>query len=266
MPTQPGSLALPPLVVTGDVGFLADENAQRLVSIYIEEISETLQCLRQAVEAHVAGVPAACSRTLFDRGLALLRQCTVDVVSEQAAAMQARYPETEVLHRYVQISLLSEAAYAQAMTTLVLPTVAETYHAFARRIAGHPDVRNGPSFLEQPLSARRVVFLDAFRNAMHDEARRYAGRRVTARADRSDDRNSVASSAPRQETAGGSLQAAMLAARARVATESESEAIRSSRAPSLDGQAPPPPAPPVLVGSDERAVLLLDTPLPLPAA
>ena len=62
------------------------------------------------------------------------------------------------------------------------------------------------------------------------------------------------------------LQAAMLAARARVATESESEAIRSSRAPSLDGQAPPPPAPPVLVGSDERAVLLLDTPLPLPAA
>lgn len=229
MPSLAGPVsgpALPPLTVTGDVGFLADENAQRLVSIYVEEISDTLTCLREAVHSHVRLTKGACPRATFERGLAVLQQCSADALVEQVAAMQARYPETDVLHRYVLVSLLSEAAYAEAMTSLVLPTVVETYHAFARRVALHPDARQGLAFLDQPLAARRVVYLDAFRNAMHDQARHYAGRQVTARPPQSlfqpgsggsdsGSTGSLARAPVEKGLGGGSLQAAMNAARSR---------------------------------------------------
>jgi len=244
MPSGLGSSLPAPaaLAVSGDVGFLADENAQRLVSIYIEDVSATLQCLRETVEAHLKGASGACVQTTFERGLAVLRQCSADSVAEQVAALQARYPETEVLHRYVLVSLLSEAAYAEGMHTLLLPSVAETYHAFTRRVASHPDVQQTLGFLQQPLAARRVVFLDAFRNAMHDQARRCIGRQPL----RAPEAEPPSASKP------GRLTEAVQAAKARsAASQTSSRGTGSST-----GEAAPPEDPTL------RAVMLHDTPVP----
>jgi len=259
-----GAMSAQPLTVSGDVGFLADENAQRLVSIYTEEVMDTLQCLQEAVDARLRESRGACPRVAFERGLTVMRQCPVEALAEQVSAMQARYPETDVLHRYVLVSLLSEAAYAETMTSLVLPTIAETYHAFARRVAMHPDLKNGPAFLGQPLASRRVVFLDAFRNAMHDQAQRYANRQVTARPNlRSGgsfgEARSAASRAPGSP---GTLQAALQAARSRASgSDTRSRSDGADRLGPVVGAVEPRPDVAADDGSS-REVLLVDTPVP----
>jgi hypothetical protein len=60
------------------------------------------------------------------------------------------------------------------MANLMIPSVSETYHSFLKRLVGNSDVQRGVHFLEMPLCHRRVVFLDAFRNAYHDMARKCA--------------------------------------------------------------------------------------------
>jgi hypothetical protein len=128
------------------------------------------------------------------------------------------------------------------MQTLLLPSVAETYHAFTRRVASHPDVQQTLGFLQQPLAARRVVFLDAFRNAMHDQARRCIGRQPL----RAPEAEPPSASKP------GRLTEAVQAAKARsAASQTSSRGTGSST-----GEAAPPEDPTL------RAVMLHDTPVP----
>lgn len=156
--------------VSGDVGMLADENAQRLVSIFQEGATLFLVDVKEAV---LAANPVKQQQVAFVRFLATARGWTQDVTQPVVAKLEATYPETSVLHRYVVISVLSEAAYAQGITVLNVPPVAEAFNVFLQRVTSSSDVQDVPHFLAAPLAHRRVVFLEAFRNAYHDVARRH---------------------------------------------------------------------------------------------
>jgi len=162
------------LAVSGDVGMLAEENAQRLVSIFCEAAMACLGSLREVVAAR--GGAAA----YYARGLTYMRQWPVDTLNEEVARIEAQYPEAQALHKYVVICALAEASSSQSVANLGIPPLAETYHAFLKRVVASPDVQRVPEFLDSPMLQRRVVFLDAFRNAFHDAARRsLCARRAT---------------------------------------------------------------------------------------
>ena len=167
------------LAVTGDVGMLAEENAQRLVSIFSEHAMSCLASFRQVAESR--GSDAAAVQKNCTRGLASVRQWSVDVLNEEVAAMEALYPETSSLHRFVTVAAISELASLEPVAGVVVPPLTETYHAFLKRLVSSPDLSRLVAFLESPMAHRRVVFLDAFRNAYHDMARRSIDRRQSAR-------------------------------------------------------------------------------------
>ena len=160
------------LAVTGDVGVLAEENAQRLVSIFAEAATSCLGSLHEVAEAR--SKPGAVRLQAYARGLASVRNWSLDMLNAEIARLEAQYPETATLHRFVVISMLSEAAYAHAIASLHVPPLAETYHAFLKRVFACSDTQDVARFLDAPLAQRRVVFIDAFRNAYHDVARRSA--------------------------------------------------------------------------------------------
>jgi len=167
----------PSLAVSGDVGVLADENAQRLVSIFMEAGMSCLQNLRDVVENGLRSKAKDLSSfsRLYSSGLASILNWSSEMLQGEVADMEAQYPETRKLHQFVFVSILSEAAYSNvAVGNFTIPSVPETYHAFLRRIVSSHDVRKGVAFMDSPLFQKRVVFLDCFRNAYHDMARRYA--------------------------------------------------------------------------------------------
>jgi len=166
------------LTVTGDVGMLAEENAQRLVSIFSEHAMSCLASFRQVAESR--GSDAATVQKNCTRGLASVRHWSVDVLNEEVAAMEALYPETFSLHRFVTVAAISELASLEPVSGVVVPPLPETYHAFLKRLVASPDLSRLVAFLESPMAHRRVVFLDAFRNAYHDMARRSIDRRQGA--------------------------------------------------------------------------------------
>jgi hypothetical protein len=165
------------LVVSGDVGLLADENAQRLVSIFMEAGMSCLQNLRDVVEKELVskGKDPSFFQRLYAPGLASISQWSIDMLQGEVVDIEARYPETTSLHQFVYLSLLSEAAYSQKIPNVVVPSLPETYHAFLKRLVTAWDVQRGQCFFQMPQSQRRVVFLEAFRNAYHDMARRCVG-------------------------------------------------------------------------------------------
>lgn len=158
------------LAVTGDVGLLSEENAQRLLSIFAERAMSCLESFRQIAQSRSRD--AAQAEKNCARGLASVGQWSVDVLNEEVMGMEAMYPETSSLHRYVYVAVVSELASAHPIGGLVIPPLMECYHAFLKRLVASSDVARLTHFLESPMAHRRVVFLDAFRNAYHDLARR----------------------------------------------------------------------------------------------
>ena len=166
----------PTLAVSGDVGVLAEENAQRLISIFMEAGMSCILNLRNVVEKELRskGKDLASFQKFYNSGLASIGQWSSDMLQVEVSDIEAHYPETCKLHQFVFVSVLSEAVYSNSMANLVIPTVSDTYHAFLKRLVGNSDVQRGLHFLEMPLCHRRVVFLEAFRNAYHDMARKCA--------------------------------------------------------------------------------------------
>jgi len=172
------------MAVSGDVGVLADENTQRLISIFVEAGMSCLLNLRDVVEKEMlsrgrggggGGLSTASFLKYYSSGLASIGQWSMDMLQQEVADIEAQYPETFKLHQFVFVSMLSETVYSRTLPGLLVPAVAETYHAFLKRLVASTDVQRGPSFLEEPLAHRRVVFLEAFRNAYHDMARKTSG-------------------------------------------------------------------------------------------
>jgi len=169
-------VASPGLAVSGDVGVLAEENAQRLISIFMEAGMSCILHLRDVVEKELRskGKDLTTFHKFYKSGLASIGQWSSDMLQGEVSDIEAQYPETRKLHQFVFVSVLSEAVYSNGMANLMIPSVSETYHSFLKRLVGNSDVQRGVHFLEMPLCHRRVVFLDAFRNAYHDMARKCA--------------------------------------------------------------------------------------------
>lgn len=164
----------PSLAVSGDVGILAEENAQRLVSIFTEDFTLMLMQMTDAVkkDLNAKGGNMENFNRLYKKLLTSIGEWSSDMLQKEVCDMEAMYPEIKKLHQFVFVNIMSEAAYATGMKSLVIPSIVDVYHAFLKRMVSSLDVQRGMQFLDLPLSHRRVVFLDAFRNAYHDLARR----------------------------------------------------------------------------------------------
>ena len=167
--SQPALAAPASLVATGEVGLLADENAQRLCSIFGEAGFSCLTELRELSGSHGADR----FDKLYRVGLGTVQSWGPDLLREETRRLETRYPELPSLYAYVYLSLL-EVTHAQ-IEDLQVPPLEEVYHAFMRRLAASPDVDKGLFFFEVPHAHRRATFVDALRGALHDVMRRRAG-------------------------------------------------------------------------------------------
>lgn len=157
--------------VSGEVGVLGEENAQRLCSAFSELAFECLGSLAQLSERK--GVSFS---QLYIAGLKCIPSWSPDVLKEEVANLQTRYPEAQLLYQYCFLSLLADLGENTRQETLQeligsMPPLSKFYHTFLIRVCTSPDVMRGRFFLEQPQAHRRVIFLEAFRNALHDVVR-----------------------------------------------------------------------------------------------
>ena len=167
--------SIPVTLVAGEAGLLAEENAQRLLSIFMEAGMSCLVQLRTVVDTQLKAKSRddALFNKYYRSGLASIAQWPSAMVRGEIADIEAHYPELQKLHQFVFISVMSEAAYASAMENFTVPPVFDAYHGFLKRLVGEADVQRGGSFLELPLIYRKVVFVEAFRNAYHDLAQKH---------------------------------------------------------------------------------------------
>jgi hypothetical protein len=154
--------------ICGEVGILADENAQRLCSIFSEAATNCLVTLKELSQKH----GTSRFNNLYAAGLLVVPSWTSDVVREEVTRIEAQYPEARTIFLYVYILLVGEVGDDVTAAHADPPTMEEVYHAFLRRVCVSPDVMLGMPFFHEPLAHRRVVFLDCFRNALHDILRR----------------------------------------------------------------------------------------------
>ena len=158
--------AAPSHVATGEVGLLADENAQRLCSIFGEAGYRCLVDLRDLSAAHG---PERFDR-LFRVGLDTVASWGTELLREETLRLETQYPELPALFAFVYLTLV-ELSHA-AVEELEVPPVEEVYHAFMRRVASAPDVGRGRGFFELSHACRRATFVEALRNALHDVLQR----------------------------------------------------------------------------------------------
>ena len=153
-------------VATGEVGLLADENAQRLCSIFGEAGYRCLADLRDLSAAHGQDrFPR-----LFRVGLDTVASWSAELLREETQRLEAQYPELPALFAFVYLSLV-ELSH-EATEDLELPPLDEVYHGFMKRVAAAPDVAKGLGFFELPHACRRATFVEALRNALHDALQR----------------------------------------------------------------------------------------------
>lgn len=168
----PGALRPSPLVAPGEVGLLADENAQRLCTIFSESAWGCLMTLRDMSAGH----GPSRFQGLYRAGLACVQNWNADVVREEVSRLQAQYPEANTIFQYVYVLLIKEVGDdASIATGPSFPALEEVYHVFLCRLCACPDVAIGERFFSMPLLERRVVYIDCFRNAFHDVLRRRTG-------------------------------------------------------------------------------------------
>lgn len=162
-------------LVSGETGCLADENAQRLLSIFVEAGMSCLQQLSSVVEAQLKA-KAQDEKTFlkfYRAGLTSITQWNSTMLRAEISDMETHYPELQKLHQYVIVSILSEASYASSLSSLSIPPLEDAYHIFLKRLVSEADVQRGVAFLGMPLLYRKVVFVQAFRNAYHDLCQKY---------------------------------------------------------------------------------------------
>lgn len=166
---------MPVTLVAGEAGLLAEENAQRLLSIFMEAGMSCLVQLHKVVETQLKAKSRddALFVKYYRNGLSSIAQWPSTMVRGEIADIEAHYPELQKLHQFVFISVMNEAAYASAMENFSVPPVFDAYHGFLKRLVGETDVQRGGSFLDLPLIYRKVVFVQAFRNAYHDLAQKH---------------------------------------------------------------------------------------------
>jgi hypothetical protein len=160
---------------SGETGFLAEENAQRLLSIFLEAGMSCLTQLSSVVEVQLKAKALDDKNFLkfYRSGLMSIAQWPAGMLRAEISDLEAHYPELQKLHQYVVVSILSEATYASALSTWAVPPLEDAYHGFLKRLVAEVDVQRGAAFLEMPLIYRKVVFVQAFRNAYHDLCQKY---------------------------------------------------------------------------------------------
>jgi hypothetical protein len=149
---------------SGEVGLLAEEAAQRLLSVFSDA---GFACLRQ-IHGLCATHPENKRAGLLQVGLDLVLKWDVEVVHEETVRLETSYPEVPTLHSYTYLWLLDRLCSDRDLASLSVPPVAEAYAGFMKRLVAHRDVRAGRSFAEGPELFRRTVYVDCFRGAYHD--------------------------------------------------------------------------------------------------
>lgn len=158
---------------TGEVGVLGEENAQRLCSAFSEMAYECLIALANMSSKH--GTPSFLQ--LYRAGLACVPQWSHEVLKEEVSGLEARYSESELLYQYCYLSLMADLGEKGAgesdLQAIIqsMPPLSKFYHIFLNRVCASPDVMRGQFFFDQPYAARRAVFIECFRNALHDVVR-----------------------------------------------------------------------------------------------
>lgn len=147
---------------------MADENAQRLCTIFSETAWDCLLTLRDMISGH----DSARFDDLYEAGLSCVRGWNSEVVREEVLKFQSTYPETSTLFKYVYVLLLKEVGDDFDLATQRMPNLEECYHLFLCRVCSSSDVKRGASFFSQPLLQRKALYIECFRNAMHDVLRR----------------------------------------------------------------------------------------------
>lgn len=158
----------PPVVYSGDVGVLLDESPQRLLSILIESAMGSLDALNTLACHHA---PAKFSR-LYAAGIKSIGTWNSEVIREEVSKLTSKYPECADLFKYSYLRLLS--FLRPDLTQFHVPTFDEFYHSYMRRVSEADDVGRGKVFFELPFAHKRVVFVECFRNSLHDTARRHS--------------------------------------------------------------------------------------------
>jgi len=251
MAPQSATCSTQPHLAAGEVGLLSDENAQRLCSIFSESAWSCLATLRDMSARH----GAARFRELYTAGLSCVRNWNADVVREEVVRLQAQYPEADTVFQYVYVLLIKEVGDdATSATGPSFPSIEEAYHVYLCRLCACPDVAGGDAFFSLPLLERRIVYLDCFRNALHDVLRRRTGGRpamtgpvVGAAAPprppsspESEDGNSVRTRPPRLPPSASSFREAVASARVRPSAPPSEAASKKSHVfaagPSLDAE------------------------------
>ena len=151
--------------IAGEVGLLAEEGCQRLLSVFADT---ALACLQQ-ISDMTKGHPPQKFEMLYGLGLDLVATWDREVILEEASRMEGMYPEVSALHCFSYLWLLDRLFSDRDLKGLSgVPPLPEAFAGFMRRVARHHDVRRGRYFLECSCTQRRAVFGEAFRGAYHD--------------------------------------------------------------------------------------------------
>ena len=170
-------------MLQGDVGILSEEPGQRLLSIFSGAALECLHALRKIASNY----PPAKFDRLYLAGISCICTWNCDVIKEETAKIDAKYPECPELYQYVYLTLLSTllrsrpggggggGAAPLPAAGHFLPPMEDFYHSFMKRVAEAEDVRRGESFFSLPFAHKRAIYVECFRNSLHDIARKFAG-------------------------------------------------------------------------------------------
>lgn len=148
----------------GDVGLLAEEGVQRLLSVFSEF---AMACLQQIHSMCLQHDPSKYERLQLV-GLDLVQRWDSNVTQEETARIETAYPEITTLHSFACLWLLDHLCSDRDLARACLPSLADTYALFMKRVVCHIDVKRGKEFLLSSELHRRAVFVAAFRGAYHD--------------------------------------------------------------------------------------------------
>jgi hypothetical protein len=162
------SKSCPPVVYSGDVGVLLDESPQRLLSVLSEA---ALACLRALKEMTAQHAPAKFDK-LYGAGIKCIGTWNSEVIREEVSKLTSKYPECSDLYKFTYLSLLSHVR--PDLDQFFVPAFDDFYHCFMRRVSDADDVCKGERFFDLPYAHKRVVFVECFRNALHDMARKFS--------------------------------------------------------------------------------------------
>jgi len=162
------SKSLPLNLQSGDCGILAHEPCQRLLSIFIENATDVLNSLYKMASSHSSGK----FEKLFSAGLNSIGLWNSEVLQEEVNKMLLAYPESMDLYKFAYLSLLADIQ--PHVKSVNVPPLDSFYHIFMKRISTSDDMKSPIFFINLPFANKRYVYVESFRNALHDVLRRFA--------------------------------------------------------------------------------------------